>query len=334
MADRSEPLVSVVTPFYNTAEYLPECVESVIEQSYGNWEYILVDNCSDDGSAEIAEEFAAEDSRIRVVHNNEFLDQIENYNRALSLISDESVYTKVVEADNWIYPRCLSRMVGVAEEHPRVALVSAYCTTEDSLRFLDLPLDVNVMDGREAARMHFLEDAYLFGAPTTVLMRSELVRDRTPFYDETTWLVKDLDACYEILREWDFGFVHQVLTFVRTRNESIQSGRESYYAMALDRLAVLLRHGPDFLDPGEYREAYRRTEKVYYSRLAWGAITGRRGGFWDYHRSGLSEIGKELSYPKLAGHVLREFLYLAVNPGATLMMLYRHLRSRIGASDG
>lgn len=325
MDESSEPLVSVVTPFYDTAEFLPECIESVLDQTYDNWEYVLVDNCSDDGSAEIAEDYASRDSRIRLVHNDEFLGQIANYNRGLSLISDDSVYTKIVEADNWLYPHCLTRMVELAESRPEVGVVSSYSVTEDDLRFTGLPQAVSVVSGGEAARLHLLEGAYLFGAPTTVMMRSSAVRRRDPFYDESTWLVEDLDACYELLEEWDFGFVHQVLTFVRTRNESIQSGRESFYAMAMDRLAVVVRHGRDFLDPDEYREAYRRTEKVYYSRLAWGAITGQDRDFWDYHRSGLQEIGKELSYTKLAGYVLKELLYLVANPGNSLTMLYRHL---------
>lgn len=325
MNDRSDPLVSLVTPFYDTADFLPACIESVLDQTYENWEYVLVDNCSEDGSGEIAEEYARKDDRIRVVHNDEFLGQIKNYNRGLSLISDDSVYTKIVEADNWLYPHCVSRMVELAERNPEVGLVSSYSVTEDDLRFTGLPQAVEVVDGREAARMHLFDGAYLFGAPTTVMHRSESVRQREPFYDEATWLVEDLDACYELLREWDFGFVHQVLTFVRTRNESIQSGRENFYAMAMDRLAVLGRHGRDFLEPEEYRKAYRRTEKEYYSRLAWGALTLKGDGFWEYHTSGLQEIGKELSYMKLARYVARELLYLAVNPGGTMMMVYRHL---------
>ena len=85
------PLVSVVTPFYNTAAFLPECIESVLAQTYDNWEYILLDNCSTDGSTEIARKYAADEPRIRYVRNDELLPQVPNYNAALALISSESI---------------------------------------------------------------------------------------------------------------------------------------------------------------------------------------------------------------------------------------------------
>lgn len=86
------PLVSVVTPFYNTAAYLDEAIRSVRAQRYANFEYILADNCSTDGSLEIARHHAAEDPRIRVIAATEFIAQFPNYNRALRLISPQARY--------------------------------------------------------------------------------------------------------------------------------------------------------------------------------------------------------------------------------------------------
>ena len=62
---RVEPLVSVVTPFYNTDRYLAECIESVLSQTYRNFEYVLVDNHSTDRSGVIAAEYARRDSKVR-----------------------------------------------------------------------------------------------------------------------------------------------------------------------------------------------------------------------------------------------------------------------------
>lgn len=63
-----QPLISVIVPVYNVAEYLPECVDSIINQTYKNLEIILVDDGSTDACPDICDEYAKKDSRIRVIH--------------------------------------------------------------------------------------------------------------------------------------------------------------------------------------------------------------------------------------------------------------------------
>ena len=64
MRSAQQPRVTVVTPFYNTERYLEQCIRSVLAQDYQNFEYILSDNRSTDGSLEIAREYARRDPRI------------------------------------------------------------------------------------------------------------------------------------------------------------------------------------------------------------------------------------------------------------------------------
>jgi len=125
-----QPLVSVITPVYNEADHLAECIESVLAQSYQNWDYTIVNNCSTDGSLGIARRYAAQDRRIRVHDNQEFLAALPNHNFALRQISASSKYCKVVLGDDWIFPECLEKMVAVAEEHPSVGIVSGYAWRE------------------------------------------------------------------------------------------------------------------------------------------------------------------------------------------------------------
>ena len=122
MSTSKQPLVSVVTPVYNGATDLAQCIESVLAQTYPHWEYIIVNNHSTDGTLEIAERFARMDERIHVYSNDALLDIIANHNRAYGLISPVSAYCKVVSADDWLFPECLARMVGLAEASPSVGM--------------------------------------------------------------------------------------------------------------------------------------------------------------------------------------------------------------------
>jgi len=92
MESVSSPLVSVLTPVYNGAKYLSECIQSVLAQTYNNWEHVIVNNCSTDRSLEIAQNFAAKDRRIRVINNKKFVGLYRNHNIAVRQMSRESKY--------------------------------------------------------------------------------------------------------------------------------------------------------------------------------------------------------------------------------------------------
>jgi len=181
MNPKSQPLVSVVTPVYNAEPYLAECIESVLAQTYENWEYIIVNNCSTDRSLEIAQHYAQQDARIRVHNNGEFLNQMRNWNHAMRQISPESKYCKVVHADDWLFPECIARMVEVAEANPSVGIVGAYRLDEDRVNLDGLPYPSTVIPGREVCRLSLLGGPWVFGSPTSLLIRSDIIRSRETF---------------------------------------------------------------------------------------------------------------------------------------------------------
>ena len=321
-----EPLVSVVTPFFNTAEYLAECIESVLAQSYQNWEYLLVNNCSIDGAAEIAERYAGQDDRIRVVHNAEFLNQVQNYNHALRQISAESRYTKIVQADDWIFPECLEHMVRLAEDNPSVGIVSAYRLSGTVLTNWGLPYATTVIGGKEAGRFQLLEDKFLCGSPTSIMFRSEIIRSRTSFYSETAWY-EDTEAVYDVLHNWDLGFVPRVLTFERVDNESILSITRRYDPdWRLEKLMNIRKFGPAFLAEKELEDEIAAREKLYFGFLAQNLLANRGKEFWDYHRSGLASIGLSLDWSTFGPHCLWELFDVVGNPKKTLGRIVRRFR--------
>jgi len=104
-----QPLVSVVTPVYNGGDFLAACIESVLGQTYKNFEYIIVNNCSTDRSLEVALAYAKKDSRVHVHNNKKFVGVIENHNIAFSLISPGAKYCKVVSGDDLFFPIALRK---------------------------------------------------------------------------------------------------------------------------------------------------------------------------------------------------------------------------------
>jgi glycosyltransferase involved in cell wall biosynthesis len=268
MGGEGKPLVSVVTPVYNGAAYLAECIESVVDQSYENWEYVIVDNCSSDGTLELARRYESQDPRLRVVAADVFVGAIENQNRAVREISPESKYTKVLHADDWLFPECLERMVDLAEDNPTVGVVSAYRLEETRVTLDGLPHSITVLPGREIARSTLLGHPYpfLFGTPSSVLIRSDLIRRRDPFYNEDNPWNEDTEACLEVLRESDFGFVHQVLTFTRRLEGSPFSLDVQMGAHLPAHVELFLKYGPVYLTQSEFQ---RRLAVI----LFWYAIS-------------------------------------------------------------
>ncbi len=242
MNSQSPPLVSVVTPMYNNAEYVAKCIESVRSQTYEHWDYVIVNNCSTDGSAEIARQFADVDSRVRVLDNETFLSALANHNRALRQISPGSKYCKMVFSDDWLFPRCLEEMVALAEAHPSVGIVGAYGLEGNELKWAGLPYPSTCIDGREVCRRFFIEDIYVFGSAHSLLYRSELVRNHDPFFNEAN-VHADTEACFDLLRNCDFGFVHQVLTYSGVQTKSLRETSRRLNTYVGGRLYNLTTYG-------------------------------------------------------------------------------------------
>src|SRR6185436_7927364 len=152
------------TPFYNTASYLAACIESVLAQSHADFEYLLVDNHSDDGGGAIAAGFAARDRRLRVVRPPRFLDQVPNYNFALRQIAPDTRYVKMVQADDTIFPRCLTEMVALGEAHPSIAVISGYRLFGTEVQPSGLAHTSTFLAGRDACRLVLKDGIYLFGS--------------------------------------------------------------------------------------------------------------------------------------------------------------------------
>lgn len=321
----NEPVVSVVTPFRNTSQYLPECIQSVLSQTYESFEYILVDNCSTDGSSEVAEAYARRDSRIRLFRQPLVVTQVQNYNSSLSKISKASRYCKIVQADDYIFPECLQLMVQAFEQSASIGLVAACDLKGTSVRGSEFPPNAGCISGRETCRLYLRDGIHVFGSPTTVMYRSSLVRENESFYNEKL-LHEDTEKCFEILEHWDFGFVYQVLSFLRTDNESISSAVRLFQPDVLDWYILVRRYASLFFDAAEAEALTKSARREYYGMLARQFLRRRKPAFWQYHADGLKTLDEQVDKCYLASQVGREILRLVSHPSKTISSVSRRLR--------
>jgi len=302
-----QPFVSIVTPLYNTEKYVGECIQSVLAQTYGNWEYVIVNNFSNDKSLEIVQQYSQKDKRIRIHNNAKFLNQFENWNHALRQISEKSKYCKIVHADDWLFSECIARMVEVAETKPSIGIVGAYRLDEDKINLSGLPNNKMLFSGRDICRKTLLGDLYVFGSPSSLLLRSDLIRNRSKFYSESS-IHADKEVCFEILKNADFGFVHQVLTYTRRHNDSVTSINRNLNTHKLGKIKIFKKYGAIFLNDKEYEVRLNKMIDNYHRFLARSIFEIKNKKFWDYHRQGLKDIGIQISPLKLIIGFLKETL--------------------------
>ncbi|MGB8030153.1 MAG: glycosyltransferase family 2 protein [Terracidiphilus sp.] len=326
-----EPLVSVVTPVYNGADFLAECIESILNQTYRNFEYIIVNNCSTDRTLDIALNYAKRDSRIQVHTNQEFVGVMENHNIGLNLISPQARYCKVVCADDFIFPECLTKMVELAEAHPSVGIVGSYQLSGHgkdgrnwSVKWTQLPYPSTVIPGRQLCRYQLLTTTYVFGSPSSTMYRADIVRSNPEFYPSSS-PHSDTSAIYKYLKETDFGLVHQVLAYERVHDAAISATcRElnSYYS---SWLGDLLEYGPYYLTREELDRRANEKLREYYGFLTESVFRRRGKEFWIYHKARLAECGHPLSYARLARGVSLKILDLLLNPKRTIESVLRRV---------
>lgn len=321
-----EPLVSVVTPVYNGDKYLEECIRSVLTQTYQNWEYIILNNCSTDRTLEIAENYAEKDERIKIHNNNVLLPIMKNWNHALRHISPESKYCKIVHADDFLFPECLERMVSLSEAYPAVGIVASYSLWGNRIVSDGLPYSSEVLSGKDICRLTLLNKVYCFWSPSSILILSDLIRNRDCFYNEK-YLHADVEACYEILQEYDFAFVHQLLTFIRRHDESVTNKVAApYNRIILSNLDLFIRYGSIFLSPDEYKRHLAKKLNQYYHFLARSLFQLREKKFWRYHRDFLEEMGFHLRYSRLIYTGLGR---LILSPLKTFTLLFRSAKKYV-----
>lgn len=133
------PKITVVVPVYNVERYLSRCVDSILSQTYENFDLILVDDGSPDKCGLMCDNYAASDSRIHVIHrNNGGLSAARNSGIEWALSHNKTKWITFIDSDDWIHKRYLEWLVKTAEKEKTNVVIGTFVRT-DGTGFLEEP---------------------------------------------------------------------------------------------------------------------------------------------------------------------------------------------------
>jgi glycosyltransferase involved in cell wall biosynthesis len=247
------PRVSVCVPTYNGEKYLEDCIESILAQSFQDFDLLIVDDGSRDRTVEIARRYEARDARVRVVENERNHGLAANWNRCAELARGE--WIKFVFQDDLILPACLERMLGAARN------TTAFVACRREFRFEEgttesardwylrhaamiasLPYRDNALSAEDCRRLALERlGENLFGEPTAVMLHRD-VFTRYGMFNPALIMLCDLEYWTRVTIHTGAVHVPEVLAVFRLHAEATSAtnhARRHYRTNVLDKLIIL-----------------------------------------------------------------------------------------------
>lgn len=227
-------LISVVLPVYNGAQFLRESIKSVINQTYQNWELLILDDCSTDDTPLIAKEFQAQDARICYYRNEKNLKLPGNLNKGFSL--SKGNYLTWTSDDNIFRPTAFEKMLTALQENPQVQLVYA------SFQLMD-------ENGRYTQVTHAVPNGkdLILGSNVVgaCFMYTRNVYETVGDYDTDLFLVEDWDFWQRVFMKFDAVTINEILYDYRQHSNSLtNTGRREEFGRVTEKM--LLKNRPGF----------------------------------------------------------------------------------------
>jgi glycosyltransferase involved in cell wall biosynthesis len=235
------PRVSVCIPVYNGAPYIADTIRSVLAQDDPDFELLVVDNASTDGTLDVVGGFR--DARIRIERNASNIGAVGNFNRALDLA--RGTYVKIVCADDLLRPDCLRRQVAAMDAGGgRLALAGCGrdIIDETGRRWLSrrFPGAEGPRDAVSAVRRMTRSGTNLIGEPAAVLMARTAI-DKAGRFDPAFKYCLDLEFWCRLLRHGDLYAIPDPLCSFRVTKGSwsvaIASGQAEEFGRFIETVA-------------------------------------------------------------------------------------------------
>jgi glycosyltransferase involved in cell wall biosynthesis len=277
---RNTPAVSVCVPTYNYGRFLPDCIESVIDQTFDDWELIISDDASSDDTEAITTCYASRDARVRYVRNPVRLGMSPNLRHVAGLGCGR--YLKILCADDWLAPNCLGSLHALMERHPGVALATSaeiHCDASGA------PLRVQFLFGRPVsviagdAMLDRMARGHGFGGNSSFFIR-RTAYERVGGYDATTGYAPDYDLGARLCRAGGYLHTDEPLFYGRWHDAASSAVNPATLIDVVDRFVVPARlFQPRSFGDREWRRYHRLVASLtarYVFNIALEHLRGRR----------------------------------------------------------
>ena len=224
------PLVSVITSFFNVENYFTEAIESVVAQSYENWELILVDDGSTDRSPRIAQESAANyPSKIRCVTHEGRINKGISASRNLGISRAKGDLISFLDADDVWMENKLAHQVRIIERYPKLGMIcgaSLYWSTWNDPEATDRLVEVGCEPNRDYSPPELLKQLYPLKEGNAPSMNGVVVRKRAidevgGFADEFSGMYEDQVFLSKIYLSYPVYVSNEVFDWYRIRAGSV-----------------------------------------------------------------------------------------------------------------
>lgn len=219
------PSISVVMAVYNGEKYLKEAIDSILYQTYRDFEFIIIDDCSTDDTPCILASYG--DKRIRIIRNERNLKLPASLNRGLRLAQGK--YIARMDADDVAMPERFAKQIGYMEAHNEVAVLGGSIEVMDEF---GKSLYVNQVKCGDKIGSYYLLPSPI--AHPTAMLRKSMTVDEGFFYDEKYTSAQDYDLWLRIAKVHKIANIPDVVLMYRIHGGSIsESKREQQQSNAL-----------------------------------------------------------------------------------------------------
>ena len=215
---QKEKLVSIILPVYNGADSIRNAIDSILEQTYTNWELIIVNDCSTDNTLEIISQYQQKDKRIKIICNEKNLKLPLTLNIGFSSAKGE--YYTWTSDDNIYKPEALSIMVKALESDKKVSMVYA--------NYTDIDADGHVLDEIELSEPYELVVGNVIGA---CFLYTKKIAQKVGNYDSNLFLAEDYDYWIRIYRYGIIKHISDNLYYYRRHKKSLSETKKDMINM-------------------------------------------------------------------------------------------------------